>query len=82
VTFTATTAPPYEHLGRATAGLRAELRRRLLTAGVHRVPAWHTFVITGPVKFTDARRRRSYEYSATVDSRGPFDRPGTGNVAA
>lgn len=82
MTFTATTALPYEHLERSTAGARAELRRRLLAAGVHRVPAWDMFGVIGPVESADARRRRSYEYSATVASRGPFDRPGTGNATA
>jgi hypothetical protein len=39
-TFTATTALPYEHLERATAGLCAELRRQLLAADVHQMPRW------------------------------------------
>jgi hypothetical protein len=34
VTYTATTAVPYPHLERATAGLRAALRHQLLAAGV------------------------------------------------
>lgn len=36
--FTATAALPYEHLERATAGLRAELRWKLLAADVHKMP--------------------------------------------
>jgi hypothetical protein len=72
-TFTASTAPPYEHLERATAGLRAELRQKLLHADVHQMPMWETFEVTGPDKFTDLRGRRWFEYRATVDSRGPFD---------
>ena len=47
--FTATAALPYEHLERATAGLRAELRRQLLAADVHEMPVWETFVVEGPV---------------------------------
>jgi hypothetical protein len=71
--FSATTALPYEHLERATAGLRAELRRQLLGAGVHEMPKWETFDVTGPTEFTDLRGRTWYEYRATVQSRRPFD---------
>jgi hypothetical protein len=72
--FTATTALPYEHLDRATVGLRAELRRQLLRAAVHELPMWETFVVTGPRQFTDLRGRTWYEYRVTVESRRPFDR--------
>jgi hypothetical protein len=74
VTFTATTALPYEHLERATAGLRAELRRQLLSVDVNQTPVWETFVVTGPVEFADLRSRTWFEYRATVESRSPFDR--------
>jgi hypothetical protein len=65
---------PYEHLDRATAGLRAELRRQLLHADVHQMPVWETFVVTGPRQFADLRGRLWFEYHATVESRSPFDR--------
>jgi hypothetical protein len=73
-TFTATTALPYEHLERATSGLRAELRQKLLHAGVHEMPVWDTVEVTGPYEFTDLRGRTWFEYRATVESRTPFDR--------
>jgi hypothetical protein len=44
--FTATAAYPYEHLERATAGLRAELRRQLLAADVHVTPRWETLAVS------------------------------------
>jgi hypothetical protein len=72
-TYTAITGLPYEHLDRATAGLRAELRRQLLRADVHQVPLWATFNVAGPVQTMDARGRIWFEYTATVESRGPFD---------
>jgi hypothetical protein len=64
--FTATAALPYEHLERATAGLRAELRQ-VLAADVHAVPQWETLTVTGPQEFTDLRGRVWYEYRATMD---------------
>jgi hypothetical protein len=66
-------ALPYEHLERATAGLRAELRRQLLATGVHEMPKWETFDVTGPTEFTDLRGRTWYQYRATVEGRRPFD---------
>jgi hypothetical protein len=74
VTLTATTALPYLHLERATAGLRAELRRQLLKGNVYEMPMWGTFMVTGPHQFTDLRGRTRYEYRATVEGRSPFDR--------
>jgi hypothetical protein len=76
-TFSAATALPYEHLERATAGLRAELRRQLLAADVHEMPRWETFDVTGPTEFTDLRGRTWYEYRATVESQTPFGRATT-----
>jgi hypothetical protein len=67
---------PYEHRERATAGLRAELRQQLLRARLHETPMWDTFVVTGPHEFKDLRGRTWYEYRATVESQGPFDRAG------
>src|SRR4051794_4828007 len=44
VTFTATTALPYPHLERATAGLRGELRQQLLQVGVTAAPDWTALI--------------------------------------
>jgi hypothetical protein len=77
VTFTATTALPYEHLERATAGLRAERRRQLLHVDVHRTPVWETLMVTGPHMFTDLRGRVWFEYRATVE---PVARSTAGNA--
>jgi hypothetical protein len=74
VTFSATTALPYENVDRATAGLRAGLWRQLIRTDVHQMPRWDTFAVTGPVEFTDLRGRTWFEYRAIVDSRSPFDR--------
>jgi hypothetical protein len=68
-TFTASTALPYEHLARATAGLRAELRQKVLREGDHEMPLWDTFEVTGPYEFTDRRGRTWFEYRATVSKR-------------
>ena len=68
MTVAATTALPYEHLERATAGLRAELRQKLLAVDVHRMPDWDTFTVTGPREFIDLRGRTWYEYQATVET--------------
>ena len=67
-TFTATTALPYEHLERATAGLCAELRRQLLAAGVEEPLRWDALAVTGPVKAADALGRTWFEYRATVET--------------
>jgi hypothetical protein len=72
-TFTASTALPYEHPGRATAGLRTELRQKVPNADVHDMLRWDTFEVTGPYEFTDLRGRVWFEYRATVDARCPFD---------
>jgi hypothetical protein len=76
-TFSASAALPYEHLERATAGLRAELRRQLLAADVHAMPRWDTFTVTGPREFADLRGNTWYEYRATVETRTGFDRATT-----
>lgn len=64
--LTATTALPYPHLERATAGLRAELRHQL---GAGELADWSTLEVTGPSKVPDARGRVWFEYSATVEVR-------------
>jgi hypothetical protein len=75
--FSARAALPYEHRERAGAGLRAELRRQLLAADVHKRPKWETFDVTGPTEFPDLRGRTWYEYRATVEGRRPFGRTTT-----
>jgi hypothetical protein len=75
VKFSASTALPYEHLERATSGLRAELRQRLLHADVHEMPVWETFAVTGPHPFTDLRGRVWFEYRASVESRNAVSGP-------
>jgi hypothetical protein len=67
-TFSAA-ALQYEHLDRATDGLRAELRRRLLAADVHETPLWETFVVTGPIVLLDLRGRNRDEYRTTVKAK-------------
>lgn len=74
MTFRATTVLPYDNLDRATAGLRAERRRQLMFADVHAMPVWDSFEVTGADPVTDARERMWFEYRASVESRGPFDR--------
>ena len=71
--FKAPKALPYDNRERATAGLRAELRRHLLSADVHEMPLWETFVVTGPHEFADLRGRTWFEYQASVESRRPRD---------
>ena len=71
--FTATTALPYEHLERATAGLRAALQHQLSAAGVRGLQVWQTFVVAGRVECADRLGRTWYEYRATVESRRPTD---------
>jgi hypothetical protein len=70
VAYTATTALPYPHLKRATAGLRAELRHQLLAAGVVATPDWTTLAVAGPEQFTDERGRIWFGYQAMLDGAG------------
>lgn len=76
--FTAIVTLPYQHLERATTGLRAELQRQLMAADLHAVPVWDSFTVTGPREFADLRGRSWYEYRATVQAHGPFELPGLG----
>lgn len=64
--LTATTALPYNDVGRATAGLRGQLR--LLAVDRGHCPAWTTFSVSGPTQRTDARGRTWFEWSATVET--------------
>ncbi len=60
----ATTALPYPHRDRATAGLRAALR---LQAGPADRLDWATLRVAGPVVSRDARGREWFAYRAEVD---------------
>ncbi len=62
-TFAATTALPYPHLDRATAGLRAALRQQ---AGLHDRLDWATLAVAGPDVTQDPRGRDWFEYRAEV----------------
>jgi hypothetical protein len=78
VTFTATTALRYPHLERATAGLGAELRHRLLNARILEAPDWSH--LSGPQEFTDGHGRvvrlLGLSYRASVSRlRGVADTP-------
>jgi hypothetical protein len=55
-------APPYPHLEQATAGLRAELRHRLLQVGDAAAPCRKTLEVTRPVEVRDDDGRALYEY--------------------
>jgi hypothetical protein len=44
------------------------------------MPDWDTFTVAGPREFTDLRGRRWYEYRATVETSGPFDRARAGGI--
>jgi hypothetical protein len=67
VTFTATTALPYPHFERATAGLSAELRRQMLAAGIDAAPDWSRLVVGGPQEFTDGRGVTRFGYWASLE---------------
>lgn len=64
MTLTATAAMPYEHLERATAGLRGQLRE--LAAAADAVPDWTTLTVTGPAQDVGAHGRIWYRWTATV----------------
>ncbi len=74
-TSSTTTAMPYEHLERASAGLCAELRQCLLHADVDESPSWNTVSVTVPPMFSALRGRTWYQYPATGESRRPFGAP-------
>src|SRR5215213_676995 len=66
--FKATTALPYDHLQRATASPRAELREKVAAAQAGE-PDWATLAVDGPWETTAAHRRKPYKRRATVWSR-------------
>jgi hypothetical protein len=59
-TVPATTPLPYEHVDRATAGLRAKVHYQLLDLGA--APDWSTLEIRGPVTTLDRMVRPWFEY--------------------
>ena len=66
MTYRAETALPNEHLERATAGLRAELRHQRLAAGGSGLIDWTTLTVTGPLEAVGASGRTWSCWSATV----------------
>lgn len=68
VDLVGTTALPYSHRDRATAGLRAELRHQAAAHGA--IPDWATFEVANPTEAADGRGRVWFEYRATVQIRG------------
>ncbi len=66
VAYQASTSLPYDNLGRATAGLRAALRHRVLDAGDPGLPDWSTLAVTGPEIITDELGRPWFTWTATV----------------
>ncbi len=78
--FAATTALPFPHRDRATAGLRAALR--LQAAPCDRLD-WDTLTVTGPQVTRDARGREWFTYHAevgTAEHTHPHDAPRTDPV--
>jgi hypothetical protein len=66
-TYSATTTLPYEHLERATAELRGQLRLQLPDAGDGGLPDWSTLTVTGPVMVTDGFRRTGTSTAPPAD---------------
>ncbi len=64
VTYRATMSLPYEHLERATAGLRGQLRLMAIAGGVS--PDWTTLLIEGPVEAMGLHGATWYEWTATL----------------
>ena len=76
---TASTALPFEHLERATAGLRAQLRQEVLAAeGLAVLPVWSTMAVIGPHPEVDSRGTAWLGYRATIDIAPPSAGAGTG----
>ena len=68
MTFSATAALPYDHLERATAGLRGRLRLMITDDTCAASPDWDTLVVTGPTTSQDARGRTWFEWIGTVEA--------------
>jgi hypothetical protein len=60
---------PFNSRDLAVTGLREELRRQLVAAGVRTFPRWDSVVITGPKEINDAKGRTWFEYQASVQVR-------------
>jgi hypothetical protein len=77
--YSASTALPFEHLERATAGLRAQLRQAVLAAeGLAVLPDWSTLQVTGPHPEVDRRGTAWFGYRATIDVAPASAGEGTG----
>lgn len=68
MTYRAVTALPYDHLERATAGLRGHLRLIAADDGV--TPDWSTLQVSGPTRSLDGRGHTWFEWIATVEGAG------------
>ena len=67
-TYTASVVLPYPHIFSAVAGLRAELRHRIVDRAGGQLPDWNTLTVTGPTADRDARGRVWFEYTATLET--------------
>jgi hypothetical protein len=65
MTYQAVAVLPYEHLERATAGLRGRLRLIAADDGV--IPDWSTLRVTGPETSLDGRGRTWFEWTTVVE---------------
>jgi hypothetical protein len=65
MTYRAVAVLPYEHLERATAGLRGRLRLMAVADGV--MPDRSTLQVSGPATSLDGRGRTWFESTATVE---------------
>jgi hypothetical protein len=69
VVYQASTSLPHDNLERATAGLRAEYRHRMLDAGDPGLPDWSTLAVTGPKIAADERGRPWFTWTVRVTTR-------------
>ena len=63
--YTATAALPYDHLERATSGLRGELRHAL--ALVDEAPDWSTLEVVSSTEAKGASGRTWYRWRGSVE---------------
>ena len=68
MTYTVVTALPYPDLEQATAGLRAQLRTRLLRASSAEPLDWAGLQVTGPEESADSYGRPWFWYRGTLHS--------------
>lgn len=71
-TYEATTALPYPHVMRASAGLRGALRRQIVDDGLLVMPDWSTFKVTFTNEAFDARGQILFQYRGSVECRSPL----------